>query len=55
MAVVLYAAIDLAALRAVFASGSLLRLGIFLFLTVIVPFLAGIWWLVTHIDRDTLY
>jgi hypothetical protein len=37
------------------AWGSLLGLSIYLFLTVIVPFLAGIWWLVTHIDRNTLY
>jgi hypothetical protein len=43
MAVVLYAAIDLAALHAVFAWGSLLGLGIFLTLTVFIPLLAGIW------------
>jgi hypothetical protein len=55
MAVVLHAAIDLAVLRAIFAWSSLLGLGIFLFLTVIVPFLAGVWWLVKHIDRNTLY
>jgi hypothetical protein len=55
MAIVLYAAIDLAAWRAVFAWGSLLGICIFLFLTVMLPLLAGIWWLVTHFDRNTLY
>jgi hypothetical protein len=54
MAVVLYAAIDFAALWAVFAWGSLLGLAIFP-VHVIVPLLAGIWWLVTHFDRNTLY
>jgi hypothetical protein len=57
MAIVGYAALDLAAFHEVIWGESALALKVFVVLTILVPLLAGLAWLTRFIDRSgqTLY
>jgi uncharacterized membrane protein len=59
MAVVLYAALDLAALHAALTRGSMSALGLFFGLTLVMPlfvfFILIFWWLVRHFGPNTLF
>jgi hypothetical protein len=55
MAIVLYAAVDLAARHAAFTWGSLLGLGVFILLTWVVPLAGILRWMIGGIRRDALF
>lgn len=54
-AVVLYAVLDLTALHAELTWGSSRGLGNFFLLTIVVPVVALLWWVVGQIRPGTLY
>jgi hypothetical protein len=55
MAVVLYAALDCAALHAAFTWGSMLALGFSFVLTLMIPLMVILWWVIRQVRPNTLY
>jgi hypothetical protein len=55
MAVVAYAALDLAAHQGAFACGSMVALCIFLVLTLVIPLIVMLGWVIQRVNSNTLY
>jgi hypothetical protein len=55
MAVVLYAALDLAAAHAAFTRGSMVALGVWFVLTLFLPLIVLLWWVFRQVRPNTLY
>jgi hypothetical protein len=55
MAVVLYAALDLAAAHAAFTWDSMVALGVWFVLTPVIPLIVLLWWVSRQVRPDTLY
>ncbi len=55
MAVVLYAALDLAAIHAAFTWGSMVALGVFFVLTLVIPLIVMLWCVIRQIRPNTLF
>jgi hypothetical protein len=55
MAVVVYAALDLAAHKGTFASRSTVALCIFLMMSLVIPLIVMLGWVIRRVNSSTLY